>query len=291
MKNPFELPDETRLSQVHLRTRHLEPITGFYERILGLKILSRTGGQVAFCAICQSSPMLVFSEDPTAAPRSRSATGLYHIAIRFPLRRDLACALRRLTDRRYPIEGAADHMFSESIYLADPDGNGVELYVDSPRSQWPRKDRLLTAASNPLDMHSLLASIGPDKPPMEAPSGTDIGHLHLQVASLAESERFYREYFGLDVTIREMPGALFFSAGGYHHHIGINTWAGSSPRPPNSTGLVSYRFSVPMPEVLYCLRQRAPLSGYETETLKSETGSELLRVRDPNGDWLELLHG
>jgi catechol 2,3-dioxygenase len=291
MKKTFGLPDETRLCQVHLRTRNSEPVIRFYTSVLGLTLVRQEGAATALGAQGQAFPMLVFSEDRAAMPHARRSTGLYHIAIRFPSRCELARALRRLADNQYPIEGAADHLFSESLYLSDPDGNGLELYTDRPRSQWPLKNGLLAGATKPLDIQNLRAESGSVDPPTEAPPGTDIGHIHLHVAGLAEAERFYHEYFGLDVTIRELPGALFFAAGGYHHHIGVNTWAGSASPAANSVGLVSYRFSVPMPEVLYCLRQRAPFAGFETQTTQSETGSEVLRIRDPNGSWMELVQG
>lgn len=291
MKKSFGLPDETRLCQVHMRTRNSEPVVRFYKGVLGLNLERQEGATSAFGTPGQTAPMLVFSEDKGALPRPRRSTGLYHIAIRFPSRQELARALRRLVDSQYPIEGAADHLFSESLYLVDPDGNGLELYTDSPRSQWPLKNGLLAGASNPLDIPRLLKEAGSEAPPPAAPAGTDIGHIHLHVAGLPEAERFYHEYFGMDVTIRELPGALFFAVGDYHHHIGANTWAGSAAPPPNSTGLVSYRFSVPMPEVMYCLRQRAPFAGFETQTTQSENGSELLRIRDPNGIWMEVAQG
>ena len=234
MKKSFGLPDETRLCQVHLRTRNADPVVRFYTGVLGLTMVRQHGATTELGAPGQAFPMLIFSEDKAASPRARRSTGLYHIAIRFPSRQDLARALRRLTENQYPIEGAADHLFSESLYLSDPDGNGLELYCDRPRAQWPMKNGLLAGASNPLDVPRLLAEAGTEPPPKEAPAGTDIGHIHLHVAGLPEAERFYHEYFGMDVTIRELPGALFFAAGGYHHHVGANTWAGSAP-PPSPT--------------------------------------------------------
>jgi catechol 2,3-dioxygenase len=290
MKTTFGLPDQTRLREVRLLTRNIAPMADFYTGAVGLKALSRAGLQTAFSAPGRTSPLIVINEDAAAAPRPRRAIGLYHMAIRFPTRLDLSQALHRLMARQYPIEGASDHLFSEAIYMADPDGNGVELYVDRPRPQWPVKNGLLSAASNSLDIQDLLEESGRGPLMPEAPAGTDIGHIHLHVAGLPGAERFYHDFFGLDITIREMPGALFFAAGGYHHHIGVNTWAGSAAPPPNSAGLLSYRFSVPMPEVVFCLGQRAPFAGYETQAVKTESGSELLRIRDPNGCWLEVCH-
>jgi catechol 2,3-dioxygenase len=126
--------------------------------------------------------------------------------------------------------------------------------------------------------------------PSGPPTGTDVGHIHLHVADLGAAERFYAEFLGLAVTQRSLPGALFLSAGGYHHHVAINTWAGSRLPAANSAGLISYRLEVPEKEIIYCLGHRAPLAGYESRTQLAETGEELLQIRDPNGHWLEVEH-
>ncbi len=144
--------------------------------------------------------------------------------------------------------------------------------------------------TEPLDLESLLAaSKGQPLPPYVSPQ-TDVGHIHLQVADLAEAERFYHDFLGLAVTQRSYPGALFFSAGGYHHHLAVNTWCGNEPPPARSVGLISYRFEVPESEILYCLGHRAPLAGYEARAESGAKGSELLQIRDPNGHWLEVQH-
>src|SRR6266436_7539269 len=135
-----------------------------------------------------------------------------------------------------------------------------------------------------LDLDDLLAEATHESAAMEPPAGTDIGHIHLHAADLEVAERFYSEFLGLAVTQRSYPGALFFAAGGYHHHIGVNVWADQRLPPANSMGLVSYRIEVPVAEILYCLSHRAPLLGCEAQ-MKPQ-GERILQVRDPNGNWL-----
>jgi catechol 2,3-dioxygenase len=284
------LPDETRISQVHLRTGNLERALGFYTGTLGLGVVEQTQREVALSTTGNRPPMIILSEEPQATPRPPKATGLYHLAIRYPTRHDLAQALKRLFQNGHAIQGASDHKVSEAIYLGDPDNNGVELYVDRPRSQWVWSDGQIAMTTERLDLDNLLA-LAKDRPATShVPPQTDIGHIHLHVADLAAAERFYHEFLGLGVTQRSFPGALFFSAGRYHHQLAVNTWANDNPPPANSTGLISYRLEVPEQEILYCLRNRAPLAGYETRTEIVANGSELLQIRDPNGHWLELQH-
>ncbi len=282
-----QLPDETHLSRVDLRVRDLGRAVDFYTHMIGLKVVENAGAKAVISATGQPPALLVLNEDIHAAPRLRHTTGLYHLAFRFPTRRDLAHALQRLVRHDYGIEGASDHLISEAIYLSDPEGNGVELYTDRPRAEWPWRNGQIEVENRPLDLAGLLASVATEPPPPDAPPGTDIGHIHLHVGDLAEAKRFYHEYLGFDVTMR-LPGAVFFAAGGYHHHIGVNTWAGTTPASPNSVGLISYRFEVPVREVLYCLQHRAPLAGYEARTCKSDSGAEILQIRDLNGNWLEV---
>jgi catechol 2,3-dioxygenase len=284
---PF-LPDQTRIAQVRLRTANLERLLEFYRGVLGLKVLERAGPRASLSATGQTPALIVLNEEPDAAPRPLRATGLYHFALRYPSRSDLAQACARLVKAGYPIEGAADHGVSEAIYLSDPDNNGVELYTDRPRAQWPYRDGRLAMTAATLDLKGLLASVKDGPVPANPPARLDIGHIHLHVTDLGEAERFYRELIGLSVTQRSLPGALFLSAGDYHHHLGVNTWAGRAPAPPKSAGLISYRMMVPVPEVLYCLEHRAPLLGYEAHRESSPGVPDLLRIRDPNGNWLEI---
>lgn len=282
------LPDQTRISQVHLRTTRLERALDFYSGLLGLKASHEPGGKAILSGMPEKPGLLVLSEDRNALPHVPQSIGLYHFAIRYATRNDLAHAYRRVVEAGYPIAGASDHGVSEAIYLSDPDGNGVELYADRPRSLWRWQDGQIVMVTTPLDLENLLAPIATRPATTAQLPHADLGHIHLHVKDLAEAERFYSEFLGLAVTQRSYPGALFFAAGGYHHHIGVNVWAGKTAPPAKSVGLVSYRLEVPVAEILYCLSHRAPVLGYETRTKLQETGNPILQLRDPNGNLLEV---
>jgi catechol 2,3-dioxygenase len=267
---------------VHLRTANLARVLDFYEHVIGLKVIERVESGAALSTTASAPALLVFSEDRNAVPRPRRATGLYHFAIRFPSRRDLAHAVRRLVAAEYPIEGASDHGVSEAIYLSDPDGNGVELYSDRPRSEWPMRDGQLQMVTQALDFDDLLGPVE-GSVPANAPALTDIGHIHLHVADLAVAERFFHEFLGLAVMQRMAHSATFLSAGGYHHHIAVNVWVGKTPAPENAVGLVSYRLEIPDAEAAITIKERAQLFGHETRIR-----GDLFEVIDPNGNALEL---
>jgi len=259
------LPDQTRISQVHLRTAGLERALEFYSGVLGLKASIGPGAQAILSAMPKTPGLLVLSEDRNASPRLPGSTGLYHFALRYPTRNDLAQAYRRIVQAGYPVAGASDHGVSEAIYLGDPDGNGVELYTDRPRSSWRWQNGQIAMVTTPLDLDNFLATIPAKTAITEPRPQIDLGHIHLHVKDLDAAERFYSEFLGLGVTQRSYLGALFFAAGGYHHHIGVNVWAGQGVHPANSVGLVSYRIEVPVAEILYCLSHRAPLLGCEAQ--------------------------
>ena len=280
--NNFKLPDETHVSRVHLRTANLAGVLEFYQKAIGLRVIDRTESEASLSATGSTPAFLVLTEVRTANPRPHPATGLYHLAIRFPTRRDLAQTYLRIVAADYPIDGASDHGMGESIHLNDPDGNGVELYADRPRSEWPRRNGRLHMHTQALDFDSLLATTGGDPIPANVPAQTDIGHINLYVADLKEAEKYFHEFLGLDVMAR-IDNATFLGAGGYHHHVAVNTWAGKTPAPENSVGLISYRFALPNAQALVKPKDRARLFGYE-----SQIAGDILQVRDPNGHWLEL---
>ncbi len=286
--SPSHLPEETRLSRVHLRTADLRRALGFYEGVLGLKVLENRTTEVSLGAAENGPPLIILTEDRNAASRPLRTIGLYHLALRYPTRRDLAHAFQRLLNANHPIEGASDHDVSEAIYLSDPDNNGVELYADRSRATWQWHNGQVGMSTKPLDMASLLATIKPETTPAHVPAGTDLGHIHLHVRNLAAAEHFFRNFLGFDVTQRNYPGALFFSAGGYHHHLAANTWAGHAAPPANSVGLISYRLEVPSAEALADLRARARESGVKTRPEAAGSDSQLLSISDPNGNWLEV---
>jgi catechol 2,3-dioxygenase len=249
------LPNETRISHVHLRVKNLERELSFYRELLGFNEGESHDSTVALSSsiptnngskVGQLSFQILLTESPSAAVRPPRTTGLFHAAIRFPNRVELAKTLLRLVRHGYPIQGAGDHLVSEAIYLADPEGNGIELYCDRPKESWQWLDGEIAMATEPLDVEALLREADGNEWTGIHPQ-TEIGHIHLNVGSLASAEEFYSKQIGFDVTTRSYPGALFLSAGGYHHHIGANVWAGrNAQRPPeNSLGLISFEIVVP----------------------------------------------
>lgn len=226
---------QTAIGEVHLTISDLDRSLRFYQNQLGFSVHTRTDRIARLGA--GGSDLLVLSQCENA-PRVRGTTGLYHFAILVPSRADLGRALRRLVDTDTVMQGAADHGVSEALYLADPDGNSIEVYRDRPREQWPYVGGVLRMGADPLDAEAILAErAGDDRAGLA--SGTTIGHVHLHVSRLAEAERFYVDVLGFELMQRYGPSALFVSAGGYHHHFGLNTWAGvgAPPPPPGALGL------------------------------------------------------
>jgi len=277
------LPPDTRLGHVRLRVRDLDGALDFYTRVLGLRVIERSEAQAALSAAGTPPALLVLEGRPDAPPRPRRSTGLYHFAVLLPDRRALALALLRLARERWPLQGASDHLVSEALYLADPEGNGIELYADRPRSAWPiRPDGEVAMATEPLDLDALLLEAEPESDDDGAAlhAGATLGHVHLNVSDLAAAESFYHGVLGFDVTTRSYPGALFLAAGGYHHHIGTNTWAGrGAPRPPaGAAGLVHFEVVVPEAAARAALLERARAAGVPAEP--ADAG---VRLEDADG--------
>jgi catechol 2,3-dioxygenase len=272
----------TTLGAVHLTVRDLAQSRTFYERALGLVASERDDGDVALgvgdgCA----SPLVVLRGDACAPALDRRATGLFHMALLMPSREELAVALARLAQARWPLDGASDHLVSEALYLSDPEGNGIEIYRDRPRAEWPRRDGAIEMATLPLDLNDLVSELGARAElPALAPSGTTMGHVHLQVAELESSEVFYSGVLGFDVIVRTYPGALFVSAGGYHHHLGLNVWnsRGGTRPTAGAAGLGYYEVVLPDPDALAIALGRVSDAGLDVEAV----GDGSL-VRDPSG--------
>ena len=239
-----ELPAETRLGAIRLRVADLERMRRFYNEAIGLRSSPGSDGVVSL-GVDDGWALVELEHSPDAPPRPPHTTGLFHLAILVPTRADLAAALRRVVAAGWRLSGASDHLVSEALYLSDPEGNGIELYRDRPRDEWPVVGGVLQIGTLPLDLGALLAEEDGDAGAM-AP-GTTLGHVHLQVSDLAPAEVFWVDALGLDVTVRGYPGALFASAGDYHHHVGLNTWAGvGAPRPPEGArGLVRFELVLP----------------------------------------------
>jgi catechol 2,3-dioxygenase len=225
------LPAETNIGSVTLRVADGERALALYRDIIGLKVVDNENGKIALGA--GGDPFLFLEVAAGTRPRPRKRlTGLYHIAILLPDRAALGSAISRLAEARIRL-GAADHNVSEAIYLYDADGNGLEIYRDRPREEWPWKDGLVQMANKPLDFEGILADGGKEEPDEHMPAGTRIGHVHLQVGDLAEAEKFYTGALGFEKTAT-LPGALFVSAGCYHHHVAANVWdSKDAPSPPD----------------------------------------------------------
>lgn len=284
----FTLPPDTHIGLVNLRVRELDRALKFYVEYLGLQEMQSSGSKVMLSTGSDHPGLIALTIDPHAAVKPSRTTGLYHVAIRFPSRQALSRSFKRLLDRRYPFQGAADHLVSEALYLADPEGNGLELYVDRPRETWPRQGDQVAMGSEPLDLESLLAEAAGDPESQDGiDPATDIGHIHLQVSDLGRAEAFYRGILGLEVTQRNFPGALFLSAGGYHHHLGLNTWAGrGAPRPPdNAAGLRSFQLAIPDARSRQEVIDRCRSSGV---VFREQNGAGPVSIQDPDGNWVEI---
>jgi catechol 2,3-dioxygenase len=241
-----ELPGDARLGAIRLRAADVERLARFYTEAIGLELLAADG--VTTLGVADGRALVELEAAPDAPPRPAHTTGLFHLALLVPSRADLALALRRVVATGWRLSGASDHLVSEALYLSDPEGNGVELYRDRPRDEWPVAGGDLRMDTLPLDLGSLLSEVDGASDESSMPAGTALGHVHLQVADLAAAERFWVDGLGFDVTVRGYPGALFVAAGGYHHHVGLNTWAGVGAPPPPDGALGLDRFEVVLPD-------------------------------------------
>jgi catechol 2,3-dioxygenase len=246
----MKLPEATHIGFVHLRVADLDRALHFYAETLGFRVREQSGQTAYLSATGHEPDHLRLTEFREAKPGRGRTTGLFHAAIRMPDRTSLARVLSRLIERKVRLAGFSNHGVSEAVYLNDPEGNGLELYADRPRNEWPRHGTGIEMTSQPLDVESLLDLARSGEPWQGIDSRTDIGHVHLQVSRLDKAEAFYHGRLGFDVTQRSYPGALFFAAGGYHHHVAANIWAGThlaSPQ-PEAAGLISFSIVVPDPE-------------------------------------------
>lgn len=224
----YRLPQSTRIGRVTLQVADLARSLAYYERVLGFRVLDRSAGRATLGAQSGDQPLIELRERPGATPvPRRGRLGLYHFAILLPDRADLGRVLRHLFDQGHR-PGMSDHLVSEALYLSDPDGLGIEVYADRPRDGWRVNGQELAMATDPLDVDDLIQAGGTERW-SGMPAGTVIGHVHLFVSDLDRAAAFYHQGLGLDKIGWSYPGALFLSAGGYHHHLGTNTWAAGAP--------------------------------------------------------------
>jgi catechol 2,3-dioxygenase len=292
--DPARLSPATSLGAVSLTVSDLGRSRAFYEGVLGLTASELDSRSIALSAP-EGHPLITLHGDGSAPARDPRAPGLFHVAVLLPTRDALADALLRVASARWPLSGASDHLVSEALYLGDPDGNGLELYRDRPADQWPRSsDGNPQMSTLRLDLEDLLEQRDLDSTPdASVPPGTRIGHVHLQVSDIPRAGEFYIDSLGFDPTVTDFPSALFVSAGGYHHHVGMNTWnsAGASPPAPGSVGLRSFEVIVGDSDELGDVSERLRVGGAVLEpagSRSSTAGHDATLVRDPFGSAVVL---
>jgi catechol 2,3-dioxygenase len=264
----------------------LERALAFYRDLLGYTALPVDERSVRLAPEAGAPAHFLLEATPGVGPKPWRTAGLFHAAIRVPTQRDLARVISRLFNGGWKIDGMADHGVSEAFYLSDPDGNGLEIYRDRPRVDWPHANGELAMVSDPLDINALFATMQPGDLEIAAmPAGTDIGHVHLQVSNLARAEAFYSGVLGFDVMQRSYRGALFVSAGGYHHHIGLNIWAGEDVPAlrDDVAGLIDFTVLLPNAAALNDVVARINAAGLDAKRSESTDGSPTLVVHDPDG--------
>lgn len=278
-----------RIESVQLAVSDLSRSTDFYARVLGLPPISRDRHE-ALLGTDPERPALALVQltDPTPVPRG--STGLFHVAWLSPSRAELAGSLRRVANSRWPIDGAADHGVSEAVYLSDPDGLGIELYADRPRPHWERQPdghgvRMVTL---PLDLEDLLQAQPETEDTPMAAIGTGIGHVHLQVADVPRTLAFYRDALGFEEQT-QLPSAAFVSAGGYHHHVGLNSWHshGGQPAPDSAPGLRHAVFALSDTQSLDTLEHQLSSAAAGLSPTRDEDGR--LTLHDPDRQLLSFI--
>lgn len=267
----------TQIGPVALTVGNLERSLAFYTGAMGFALLER--GDASATLGAGGTPLLLLEEAPGArAFPGHGVTGLYHFAILVPTRADLGRWLRHWMESGYGLPGQGDHLVSEALYLSDPDGNGIEVYRDRPRSEWTWAGGTVRMAADPVDIRGVLAEADAQPQPWSGmAAGTRIGHVHLQVGDIARARAFYHDILGFDITA-EMPAALFVSAGGYHHHLGMNTWQsrGAGPAPEGTAGLRFYTIELPSAAAREAVVARLTAAGID-----HAASNGVVTVRDP----------
>ncbi|WP_313799144.1 VOC family protein [Cytobacillus sp.] len=236
------------VGHVHLKVADLQRSILFYQQVIGFQLLEQIDNKASLSADGKT-PLVTIEQPENIRPKQPRTTGLYHYALLLPSRSDLARVIEHFIKIGYPLQGASDHLVSEALYLADPDGNGIEIYADRPSSIWKWNHNEVVMSTERLDVESILAE-GDGKPWAGLPSSTIMGHIHLHVSELHKTEEFYCKGLGFDIVTRYGGQALFISTGRYHHHIGLNTWNGvGAPAPSeDSVGLTNFTLVFPNEE-------------------------------------------
>jgi catechol 2,3-dioxygenase len=263
------------IGKVTLTVHDLDAVKAFYQQAVGLQLLASDSSSATLGV--GATVLLELRRDSAAQRRSQRDAGLFHTAFLLPTRADLGRWIKRAAETHLPIQGASDHLVSEAIYLADPEGNGIEIYADRPRSTWKWANGEVAMATEALDVENLLESAG-TRNWQGLPESASIGHVHLQVGALAAAEKFYAGDLGFDITCH-YPGAIFFSTGGYHHHLATNIWnsRGAPVRHQPSTGLADVEIVADNPKILDALRSSVTGAAVSSDMPSS------LSIRDPWG--------
>ena len=280
----FQLPDATRLGPVHLQVSDLTRSLDYYQQVVGLRAVESAGDRAVLTAHGDERVLLVLRSRPGITRSRRGAFGLFHFALLLPDRAALGRVAAHLAAQRMQL-GMADHLVSEALYLSDPDGLGIEIYADRPRAAWEHRNRELAMTTDPLDIASLMAA-GRGAAWSGLPRDTTMGHVHLHVGNLDEGEAFYHRALGFDKTVWSYPGALFLSAGGYHHHLGTNVWAPGPAAGADEARLLEWEVIVPSPDDVRNGARSLRGAGY---TVAETEGG--LRVADPWGTTVHLRAG
>ena len=277
------LPDGTHVGAVHLQIGDLHRSVEYYTHVLGLEVLERVNGSALMGVPSTGRLIAELHEQRGISPVPRAGRfGLFHFAVLLPDRAALGRFAARVVGGNLRV-GMADHAVSEALYLTDPDGLGIEVYADRPRHAWRYRGDELYMVTEPLDIGGVIAA-GEGREWDRAPAGTAIGHVHLHVGDLAEAERFYSAALGLDKTVWTYPGALFLSAGGYHHHLGANTWSSGPSPTADEAQLLEWELIVPASEDAEAAAHRLTAAGYAAT--RNSTG---WRVADPWGTRLRMV--
>jgi catechol 2,3-dioxygenase len=281
----YRLPAETRLGRVRLQVSELGRSLSFYEQVLGLRVLDHDDVRVTLAAQSDDRVLVELNEVAGSIPAGRrSRLGLYHYALLLPDRASLGRFVRHLTDAGVRA-GAADHLVSEAFYLNDPDGLGIEVYADRPRETWRQVRGELMMATDPIDVESLVAAAGAERW-TGMPSGTVMGHVHLHVGDIEQASAFYSDALGFDRMVWSYPGALFLGAGGYHHHLGTNTWAGAGAGPAEAgdARLLEWTIELPDGASVHAVQQSLIAAGHPAEAVADD---DVLTV-DPWGSHVRV---
>jgi catechol 2,3-dioxygenase len=279
----YRLPAATHIGRVKLQVSDLARSLEYYQRVLGLRVLESSGNRATLGAQKGDMPLVELHERKGARTvLRRGLLGLYHFAILLPDRASLGRFLRHLSQLGAHA-GMSDHFVSEAVYLQDPDNLGIEVYADRPRSEWRQEQGQLSMATIPLDVPSVIVAAG-DEEWTGAPGGTTIGHVHLHVGDIGQAEAFYHTALGLDKMVWSYPGALFLSAGGYHHHLGTNTWARGAPSASDDDArLLEWELVVPTESDVAAAA--ASLEGASHQVTRDAAGAV---AKDPWGTQLRI---